>query len=39
MTILVFSLAGDSAVGKTSLLGMYNSKGLKFPKTYNAVRI
>lgn len=39
-TILTTLLdAGDSAVGKTSLLGMYTSKGQKFPKSYNAVRM
>ena len=36
-----FSMAiipGDAAVGKTSLISMYTSKGKKFPSTYTMVR-
>lgn len=29
---------GDAAVGKTSLISMFTSKGLKFPKSYLMVR-
>lgn len=31
-------VAGDVAVGKSSLISMFTSKGQKFPKSYNMVR-
>lgn len=35
----VIILAGDSTVGKTSLVQMFGSDGSQFPKNYNMVRV